>query len=78
MARPIYPHELSDPDFQWLINSYKESRPGLALVDSTCLPLVIVKLEEEVEETEIDPPSLATVPMTSDQSPVIGHGKKEL
>lgn len=78
MARPIYPHELSDPDFQWLINSYKESRPGLAVVDSTCLPLVIVKLEEEVEVADIDEPALTTVPMTSDQSPVIGHGKKEL
>ena len=78
MARPIYPHELSDPDFQWLINSYKESRSGLAVVDSTCLPLVIVKLEEEVEVADMDEAGLPTVPITSDESPVIGHGKKEL
>ncbi len=78
MARPIYPHELSDPDFQWLLNSYRESRPGVALVDSTCLPLVLVKIDESVEAVESDEESYGAVPMTSDKSPVVGHGKKEL
>lgn len=78
MARPIYPHELSDPDFQWLINSYRESRPGVAVVDSTCLPLVLVKLEDQVAVADSEEAAVATVPMSSDKSPVIGHGKKEL
>jgi hypothetical protein len=45
MARPIFPHELSDPDFQWLLNSYRESRGPVALVEMSCLPLVMVLLE---------------------------------
>jgi len=45
MARPIYPHELSDPDFQWLINAYRESRGQVAVVDMSCLPLVMVLLD---------------------------------
>jgi hypothetical protein len=45
MARPIYPHELSDPDFQWLFNSYRESRGQVAVVDMSCLPLVMLLLE---------------------------------
>ncbi len=56
MARPIYPHELSDPDFQWLLNSYRESRGQVALVDMSCLPLVMVLLDtkDSSSETEKD------------------------
>ena len=45
MARPIYPHELSDPDFQWLINAYRESKGQVAVVDMSCLPLIMVLLD---------------------------------
>ena len=59
MARPIYPHELSDPDFQWLINSYRESRGHIAVVDMSCLPFVMVLLEpvdvEPVMDAAYDP-----------------------
>jgi hypothetical protein len=80
MARPIYPHELSDPDFQWLLNSYRENRPGVAIVDCSCLPLVMVKLEGDAPE-ELDGddlPAAPTVPPVSEESPIQGHGKKEL
>ena len=46
MARPIFPHEISDPDFQWLIKNYCESRGPVAVVDVGCLPLVMVLLDE--------------------------------
>ena len=46
MARPIFPHEISDPDFQWLIKNYCESRGPVAVVDVGCLPLVMVLLNE--------------------------------
>jgi hypothetical protein len=54
MARPIYPHELSDPDFQWLINSYRETAGQVAVVDMSCLPLVMVLLETKDSPTETE------------------------
>jgi hypothetical protein len=46
MARGILPHEISDPDFQWLIKNYCESRGPVAVVDVGCLPVVMVLLDE--------------------------------
>jgi hypothetical protein len=46
MARGILPHEITDPDFQWLIKNYCESKGPVAVVDSGCLPLVMVLLDE--------------------------------
>jgi hypothetical protein len=48
MARPVYPHELCDPDFQWLISNYKESHPNLIMVESTFLPLILIQVDEAV------------------------------
>jgi hypothetical protein len=42
MARPIYSHELIDPDFAWLIASFQEENPNYALVDAVGLPLVLI------------------------------------
>lgn len=50
MARGIFPHEVTDPDFQWLIKNYCETRGPVAVVDSGCLPLVIVLLDETANE----------------------------
>lgn len=46
MARGIFPHEVSDPDFQWLIKNYMEKSAPVAVVDAGCLPLVMVLLDE--------------------------------
>jgi len=46
MARPIFQHELSDQDFQWLMSTYKEAHPNIAVVESTCLPIVLILLDE--------------------------------
>lgn len=46
MARGIFPHEITDPDFQWLIKNYCETSAPVAVVDAGCLPLVMVLLDE--------------------------------
>jgi hypothetical protein len=66
MARPIYPHELSDPDFQWLLNSYRESRGQVALVDMSCLPLVMVLLETKDSPLETDQAYEPVVPHSTE------------
>ena len=42
MGRPIYVYELSDPDFSWLLTTFKESNPGYIAVESSGLPVVLV------------------------------------
>ena len=42
MARPVYPYEMSDPDFVWLLETFHENRPGYVTVQETCLPLVLI------------------------------------
>jgi len=54
MGRPVYPHELEDPDFSWLLNSFRENNPECTVVESSCLPIVIIRgvhAPEEVTET---------------------------
>ena len=46
MGRPIYQYEMADADFSWLLNSFQEANPHYVLVDSSCLPLVLIKLSE--------------------------------
>lgn len=48
MARPIYSHEVLDPDFQWLLQNYSENHPNAIVLDSTCLPVVIVLGDEKM------------------------------
>ena len=65
MARAIYPYELSDPDFSWLINSFKENNPGYSLVEIGALPMVLIK-----DDQMIVPPVEALLPgNTEEQDP---------
>jgi hypothetical protein len=52
MGRPVYPHELNDPDFSWLINSFRESNPNSTMVDISCLPLVLFREGAPVLSTD--------------------------
>ena len=47
MARPIYSPEVLDPDFQWLLQNYAENHPNAIVLDSTCLPVVVVLGDEK-------------------------------
>lgn len=54
MGRPIYNYELSDPDFSWLINNFKETHPEYSLIESSGLPLVFVSSAIEAKPVELD------------------------
>ena len=49
MGRPIYPHELSDPDFSWLISSFKESHPNYQSVEIGLLPIVLIQNGDAID-----------------------------
>ena len=53
MCRPIYPYELGDPDFSWLLATFQESHPNFVLIDSSCLPLILVEMKPKVAGEEI-------------------------
>jgi len=47
MGRPVFPFELTDPDFTWLLNSYQENNPNHTCFECDSLPIVLLKLEKE-------------------------------
>lgn len=52
MARAIYNHEVTDPDYSWLISHFRERNPQYVLVDVTGSPLVLVEGPAENEKQE--------------------------
>ncbi|MGI6680983.1 MAG: hypothetical protein ACOX3T_05850 [Bdellovibrionota bacterium] len=42
MARVVYPFELSDPDFTWLINNYLEENPNIFTVQTEGCPIILL------------------------------------
>lgn len=42
-CRPLFSYEMEDPDFSWLINKFLESRPEFRVVESPCLPVVLIR-----------------------------------
>lgn len=63
MGRPFYPHEIEDPDLDWLISNFLYERPGYVPVESGILPLILIPYnenqEKELEEEDIDDIGLA-------------------
>ncbi len=49
MARPFYPHEIEDPDLDWLISNLLYERPGYVPVESGMLPLILIPFKEMPE-----------------------------
>jgi hypothetical protein len=71
MARAVFPHEITDPDFQWLINTYCEAHPMALRLDTSCMPVVIILCDEKVSSTnEATPPDavMALPPGTSEDA----------
>lgn len=59
MARPIFQHELTDPDFSWLLSTFQENHPEYVLSDSPGAAVVFIRLtEEELHNTLLPMPSL--------------------
>lgn len=56
MARAIYNHEVTDPDYSWLISRFRENNPDYVLIDVSGSPLVLVKAPEvrEVAQPEAE------------------------
>ena len=54
MVRPIYAHEMCDPDFSWLISTFKENHPEYVAVESSCLPIVLVSFAPPETKVFID------------------------
>lgn len=49
MCRAVYPHELNDQDFEWLVNSFLENHPEYICVECNTLPIVLLN-NSEVEK----------------------------
>lgn len=52
MGRPVYPHEMCDPDFAWLVSNYREQNPDHVVVESTFLPIVLLSGGEPSENSK--------------------------
>ncbi len=58
MGRPLYTHELHDPDFAWLLSNFREMNPDFCSVEVALLPVVFFKssLPDEIPvDCEPDP-----------------------
>ena len=42
---------MCDPDFSWLLNTFKENHPEYVAVESSCLPIVLVSFA--AQETKV-------------------------
>ncbi len=51
MAHVIYPYELSDPDFSWLLSNFLEQHPNSVSIEVGNLPVVLLS-ESDVSEDE--------------------------
>jgi len=67
MGRPIYPYELGDPDFSWLVINFNENFPYYCQVEDGCLPVVFIgerllskATSEVIEEEEVTLPPATT------------------
>lgn len=52
MVRPIYPHELSDPDFSWLVNTFLDNHPSCCAVESSGLPVILINFQKAESEED--------------------------
>lgn len=78
MARAVFPHEITDPDFQWLLNSYCEAHPAACRVETGCLPIVIILSDEKamVAEPHPDGAELVAIPPVEPPEPDSSSQKK--
>lgn len=79
MARAILTHELGDPDFQWLLSSYTEQVETAIMVDSPCLPIVLLLLTPEEKTSVSTASALAAHAALAGEAPgeSAGEGSKE-
>ena len=66
MGRPLYPYELGDPDFSWLLSSFQENNPGWIMIESTNLPVVLLQSATGVLSVPIALPPAARAEVSED------------
>ena len=49
MARPFYPHEIDDPDIDWLISNFLYERPDYMPVEFGMSPLILLPCIAEMD-----------------------------
>jgi hypothetical protein len=54
MARPVYPHELDDSDYNWLISNYLEQNPTSKVLDLVGLPVIILNFNLEQSDINLN------------------------
>lgn len=54
MGRPFYPHEIEDPDLDWLVSNFLYERPGYVPVESGALPLILIPFNENAEKEVVE------------------------
>ena len=52
MARAVFPHEVTDPDFQWLLSTYCEAHPAAMMIDISCVPVVVLLFDQRIAITQ--------------------------
>jgi len=57
MGRPLYPYELTDADFSWLMHTFQEHNPKYTVVEVSCLPIVL--LPNSFDSNSTQPPVAA-------------------
>lgn len=73
MARAVYSHEINDPDFEWLIATYRERFPRGIEVSQPGMPFAIVSLEgidtpSPLQAMLLPPPSTLGVVRSGDDT----------
>lgn len=59
MANIIYPYELTDPDFSWLISNFLEAHPNSISLEVETLPVVLL-LDSASSKNECKEDNFAT------------------
>jgi hypothetical protein len=75
MARPIYPHELADPDFQWLISTFRERRCVAFTIEESCLPVILLVGDPSADLMNTD--QIAPAALGERGSPVPSVGQED-
>ena len=59
MGRPVFPYELADPDFCWLVTNFLDRNPQYTSIETSSLPVVFIGpgSTEEKEEVLMVPPT---------------------
>ncbi len=42
MGRPVFPNELTDPDFSWLLSTFLENYAHYTCIENASLPVVLI------------------------------------